>query len=96
MRARTIVGVALLGIGLVTVAGVALAVGRVPSLLARLRSLPEDFSAAYHQREAELRAALLPGEEDVAAARATRSRERGGRPAAPGAFDEDDDLSYGV
>lgn len=98
MRARTVVGVAALGIGLVAVAGLALAADRAPSLLARLRRLPEELSAAYHAREAELRAALLPSEEDVAAARAARARTRGTHAAhrADAGFDEDDELSYRV
>lgn len=99
MRARTVVGVAVLGVGLLTVAGLTLAAGRAPSLLARLRSLPQDFSAAYHRREEELRAALLPSEEAVAAARAARA-STGAHAADPSAparssrFDEDDELSY--
>ncbi|MFH5823248.1 hypothetical protein [Georgenia sp. AZ-5] len=90
MRPKVLIGV----VGLVAVtATLAVVVGRSPSLVARLRTLPEDFSAAYRQREAELRAALLPGDDavvaasDSAAARATRR----GRHAAD---EETDDLPY--
>ncbi len=69
MNPRVLLGVGLLG---VTLAGTAilLAAGRAPSVLDRLRALPEDFAAAYRQREAELRAALIPDDDAVAAARA--------------------------
>lgn len=80
MNPKVLIGVGLLG---VTLAGTAilLAAGRAPSVLDRLRSLPEDFAAAYRQREAELRAALIPDDDAVAAARADvaarRSASRG-------------------
>jgi hypothetical protein len=65
MNPKVLIGVGLLG---VTLAGTAilLAAGRAPSVLDRLRSLPEDFAAAYRQREAELRAALIPDDDAVA------------------------------
>lgn len=93
MRARTVVGVAVLGIGLVAVAGLALAADRAPSLLARLRRIPAEFSTAYHAREAELRTALLPSEEDVATARAARRRGAHAAHRADDGFDEDDALA---
>ncbi|WP_418606772.1 hypothetical protein [Georgenia sp. SUBG003] len=70
-----LVGVGLLG---VTIAGTAilLAAGRAPSVLDRLRALPQDFAAAYREREAELRAALLPDDDAVAAARADVAARR--------------------
>jgi hypothetical protein len=73
---RMLIGVGLLG---VTLAGTAilLAAGRAPSVLNRLRALPQDFAAAYRERETELRAALLPGDDAAAAARADVAARRG-------------------
>ncbi|MCK6209224.1 hypothetical protein KZX45_01525 [Georgenia sp. EYE_87] len=75
MNPKVLLGVGLLG---VTLAGTAilLAAGRAPSVLDRLRALPEDFAAAYRQREAELRAALIPDDDAVAAARADVAARR--------------------
>jgi hypothetical protein len=75
MNPRILLGVGLLG---VTLAGTAilLAAGRAPSFLDRLRNLPEDFAAAYRERESELRAALVPGDDAVAAARAEVAARR--------------------
>jgi len=75
MNPRVLLGVGLLG---VTLAGTAilLATGRAPSVLDRLRTLPQDFAAAYRDRETELRAALLPDDGAVAAARADVAARR--------------------
>ncbi|PFG37976.1 hypothetical protein ATJ97_0444 [Georgenia soli] len=75
MNPRVLIGVGLLG---VTLAGTAilLAAGRAPSVLERLRALPQDFTAAYREREAELRAALLPDDDAAAAARADVAARR--------------------
>lgn len=75
MSPRVLVGVGLLG---VTLAGTAilLAAGRAPSVLDRLRALPQDFAAAYREREAELRGALLPDDAATAAARADVAARR--------------------
>ena len=85
-----LVGIGLLGAVAVT-ASVAMVAGRAPSLLDRLRSLPEDFAAAYREREAELRAALLPDDDAVAAAREDVARTRaGGRHRGTSAAADDD------
>ncbi|GAA1630399.1 hypothetical protein [Georgenia ruanii] len=70
------------------VAVTALTVARAPGLRDRLRALPADFAAAFREREAELRAALLP--DDDAAARTEVARRRGRH----AADEESDDLPY--
>ncbi|WP_127127723.1 hypothetical protein [Georgenia sp. SYP-B2076] len=96
MRPRLVLG--LVGLGLLAVtATAAMVAGRAPSLLDRLRSLPEDFTTAFREREAELRAALLPGEDAVAAAREDVARARAARHrgTAPGETDDaTDELPY--
>ncbi|MPV39107.1 hypothetical protein, partial [Georgenia subflava] len=69
MSPKLLIGLGLLGVAVAGTA-VVLAAGRAPSVLDRLRNLPQDFTAAYREREAELRAALLPDDAAVAAARA--------------------------
>jgi hypothetical protein len=90
-----LIGVGVLGAVAVT-ASVAVVAGRAPSLLDRLRSLPQDFTAAYREREAELRAALLPAEDAVAAARedVARNRSGGRHRGADAAEDATDELPY--
>ncbi|WP_448072201.1 hypothetical protein [Georgenia yuyongxinii] len=101
MRPKVLLGVAVLGAVAVTVT--LAVVARAPCVLDRMRALPADFTAAYRRREAELRAALLPDDDAVGAARADVARRRadGRRPAATdvtGAdaadLDETDDLPY--
>ena len=81
-------------VGLVVVGSVAVVMAvRAPSLLQRLRGLPAEFSAAYHEREAELRAALMPDEDAVAAARAEVARRRAAPAPTGWSATEDDDLA---
>lgn len=88
MGVRLVVGLVVVGSAAVVLAA------RAPSLLQRLRALPGEFSAAYHEREAELRAALLPDEGAVATARAEVARRRAAPTTPqPWATTEDDDLA---
>lgn len=86
MRPRLLLAVAA---GAVAVTALAM-VARAPGLRDRLRALPADFAAAYRERETELRAALLPDDDAVAAARAEVARRRGRH----AADEESDDLPY--
>jgi hypothetical protein len=100
VRGKVLLGVAVLGA--VAVTATLAVVARTPSVLDRLRALPGDFTVAYRRREAELRAALLPDDDAIAAARADVERRRadGRRFAAVDAGhdatdpDETDDLPY--
>ncbi|KAE8763728.1 hypothetical protein [Georgenia thermotolerans] len=80
----------LLAVTVGAVAVTALMVARAPGLRDRLRALPADFAAAFREREAELRAALLPDDDAVAAARTEVARRRGRH----AADEESDDLPY--
>ncbi|TRW47506.1 hypothetical protein [Georgenia yuyongxinii] len=74
MRPKVLLGVAVLGA--IAVTATLAVVARTPSVLDRLRAVPADFTAAYRRREAELRTALLPDDDAVAAARADVARRR--------------------